>query len=64
MNQVDMEEAAEKLFSISADAQVKRMRKWFWSHWPIHQTPPGIALPFATDGHAIKRSGNVAIQTN
>jgi hypothetical protein len=39
-NQVGGEEAAENLFSRSADAQVKRMRKWFWSRWPIHQTRP------------------------
>jgi hypothetical protein len=30
----------KNLFSRSADAQVKRMRKWFWSRWPIHQTRP------------------------
>jgi hypothetical protein len=31
---------------MSADAQVKRMRKWFWSRWPIHQkqTHPNNAL--------------------
>jgi hypothetical protein len=25
---------------MSADSQVKRMRKWFWSRWSIHQTHP------------------------
>jgi hypothetical protein len=28
----------KNLFSRSADGQVKRMRTWFWSRWPIHQT--------------------------
>jgi hypothetical protein len=30
----------KNLFSMSASPRVKRMRKWFWRRWSIHQTRP------------------------
>jgi hypothetical protein len=32
----------KSLFSRSADAQVKRMRKWFRSRWPFHTLAPEL----------------------
>jgi hypothetical protein len=46
---------------VSADAQVKRMRKWYWSRCPIHQTRPSHNHLFSVSRTVIWRKGTSGI---